>query len=302
MTPAILDRLEKVRKAPGGWTARCPAHADRGPSLSIGIGENEGTVLHCFAGCAPEDIVAAVGLRMRDLFADADEPIGPKPERRVVEVPQPMPEDIVSMELLVDKAAIRLYGQASDHPAVRYAASRFGVTLEDVHRLGLGYAVMGGGPRLVVPFRNGWGRARGFQARALDPDAQVRWLSPRNPQRGSWSRAGWFRGRERDAPIIVTEGPGDALSAVSMGFHAIAIRGASNAEDAHTQDLVMAWSAGRHLIVCGDGDEAGERFSGTLALALQGRGAWVTEVPMPPGADLTDLRAHAGADWVRSFV
>ncbi len=66
---AVLRRLEQVRKAPGSrWTARCPAHPDRSPSLSIKEGSDGRALLYCFAGCSTPDVVAALGLAMRDLF------------------------------------------------------------------------------------------------------------------------------------------------------------------------------------------------------------------------------------------
>ncbi len=34
----VLGRLSGVRKSLKGWTACCPAHDDRTPSLSIGLG------------------------------------------------------------------------------------------------------------------------------------------------------------------------------------------------------------------------------------------------------------------------
>jgi putative DNA primase/helicase len=49
----------------GKWP--CPAHDDRNPSLSVSQG-NEGVVLYCHAGCTTEDVVAALGLTMADLF------------------------------------------------------------------------------------------------------------------------------------------------------------------------------------------------------------------------------------------
>lgn len=72
----ILDRLEGVREAgTGRWLARCPAHEDRSPSLSVRE-TSDGTVLiHDFAGCSPADILAAVGLELKDLFPE-------KPEHR----------------------------------------------------------------------------------------------------------------------------------------------------------------------------------------------------------------------------
>jgi hypothetical protein len=48
-----------------GWMARCPAHDDRSPSLSIA--ERGGKILlHCFAGCTQENVIA--GLRARGLW------------------------------------------------------------------------------------------------------------------------------------------------------------------------------------------------------------------------------------------
>lgn len=43
------------------WMARCPGHYDQNPSLSVRRIEDR-WLLHCFAGCAPEDILAALGL------------------------------------------------------------------------------------------------------------------------------------------------------------------------------------------------------------------------------------------------
>lgn len=66
----LLTRLDGVRPAGDGrWYARCPAHADTSPSLSV-RDTGERVLLHCFAGCEPDDVLAAVGLMWRDLYAD----------------------------------------------------------------------------------------------------------------------------------------------------------------------------------------------------------------------------------------
>jgi hypothetical protein len=50
-------------------TAQCPAHGDNRPSLSIGRRrDGKGIVVHCHAGCATPDVLAAVQLSMQDLF------------------------------------------------------------------------------------------------------------------------------------------------------------------------------------------------------------------------------------------
>lgn len=64
----LLERLERVRETGSEtWVACCPAHDDKSPSLSIKHAD-ERVLVHCFAGCAVEDILAAVGLRLADLF------------------------------------------------------------------------------------------------------------------------------------------------------------------------------------------------------------------------------------------
>jgi hypothetical protein len=67
----VLSRLKGVRTSTRGWRACCPAHADRKPSLSIGLGEHGQVLLKCFAGCTLERIVEAMGLTVTDLFPDA---------------------------------------------------------------------------------------------------------------------------------------------------------------------------------------------------------------------------------------
>jgi hypothetical protein len=66
----LVERLDGVRaRGPGRWSARCPAHEDRSPSLSI-LATDDRVLVHCFAGCAVPSICAAVGIELRDLFHD----------------------------------------------------------------------------------------------------------------------------------------------------------------------------------------------------------------------------------------
>ena len=67
----LLSRLERVRANRNGtWVARCPAHDDRSPSLSIATGDDGKVLLHCFAGCGAVDVVEAVGLELSSLFPE----------------------------------------------------------------------------------------------------------------------------------------------------------------------------------------------------------------------------------------
>jgi hypothetical protein len=66
----LLDRLDRVKRAGDGWQARCPAHEDRTPSLSIREGDDGRVLLKCHAGCSVEAIVDALGISISDLFAE----------------------------------------------------------------------------------------------------------------------------------------------------------------------------------------------------------------------------------------
>jgi hypothetical protein len=72
MTSAeLLSFFDHVRpRGPGRWSARCPAHDDRSPSLSITEGER-GLLLKCWSGCSIHEICRSLGIEQRELFFDA---------------------------------------------------------------------------------------------------------------------------------------------------------------------------------------------------------------------------------------
>jgi putative DNA primase/helicase len=80
----VLDALRErdckpKAKGPGKWEARCPAHEDSKPSLSIGEGTDGRVLVHCFVGCSFGAIVKNLDLEKTDLFADGKDP---KPSRK----------------------------------------------------------------------------------------------------------------------------------------------------------------------------------------------------------------------------
>lgn len=65
----LMPRLSGVRETSSGrWIARCPAHDDRSPSLSIRELPDGKILLHDFGGCAPVDVLHAIGLELHHLF------------------------------------------------------------------------------------------------------------------------------------------------------------------------------------------------------------------------------------------
>lgn len=69
----IVARLEFVRATGNdSYIARCPAHDDKSPSLTIkDVGDGR-TLVHCFAGCGANDVLAAIGLELHDLYPPTD--------------------------------------------------------------------------------------------------------------------------------------------------------------------------------------------------------------------------------------
>ena len=65
----LLQRGAKIHAGPNGqWSATCPVHDDEHASLSIASGEGGRALLHCHAGCSTETVLAALGLKVEQLF------------------------------------------------------------------------------------------------------------------------------------------------------------------------------------------------------------------------------------------
>ena len=74
MTAETIANALGGRKTGPGWIARCPAHDDREPSLSIATGKDGKVLLRCHAGCDQAQVIDALWVRglwePRDRHAD----------------------------------------------------------------------------------------------------------------------------------------------------------------------------------------------------------------------------------------
>lgn len=81
----LLDARDLTAALGGFWRggygmAKCPAHDDRSPSLSIRDGDEDRILVRCHAGCEQEDVIAA--LQDRGLWPSRDyEPRSSRPSR-----------------------------------------------------------------------------------------------------------------------------------------------------------------------------------------------------------------------------
>lgn len=124
MLEQILDKLEKVRRTgKDRYTACCPVHGDKNPSMSLA--EKDGKVLiHCFAcGANGMQVVEALGLPVSTLFE--------KPLERTGEMPKRIKEEIELDRLVVAGAMeMKRKGQRlsySDYKRLKLARHRIGL-------------------------------------------------------------------------------------------------------------------------------------------------------------------------------
>ena len=77
MIDNILNRLTKVKGRNGAYTACCPAHTDKSPSLAIRELDDGRILMKCFADCSVQDIMGSIGMEIGDLFPDTNKDLPP---------------------------------------------------------------------------------------------------------------------------------------------------------------------------------------------------------------------------------
>lgn len=124
----VLSRLEGVRRTGRGtWLARCPAHQDKSPSLSVREADDCKVLIHCFAGCSAHEVVAAIGLEITDLFPPppADPARFGKPERR----PFPTPDAFRAVAFEVTIVGVAGAAIVAGEPFSKYDKERLVVAV-----------------------------------------------------------------------------------------------------------------------------------------------------------------------------
>lgn len=306
---SYLESLENVEEQGDGYLSVCPAHSDTHPSLRSAVSPEGHLMIKCRAGCSTGSVVEALGLSFSDLFdIEVD-----RPALTARSSAEPLSTgDRAQMMAYLRSCADRLQTEEGAL-AASYLLDRFGVDLELASALGLGYDPGGGVesfyllggvyqqvPRVVVPFRDAEGRPSGFQSRALLPH-KVRWAGPTNPpEGGSWSKLAFFDSGSGTDFVVVTEGPGDALTAVAAGVDSVGIRGAALAEG--TGEALSEALRGRRVVLAGDGDRAGGLMNETLGARLHDLGLLVHVLRLPEGVgDITDWAESCPEDFSDIF-
>jgi len=161
--------------------------------------------------------------------------------------------------------------------------------------------------RVMFPITDLRDRVVGFGGRALDADAQAKYLnSPETPlfHKGTmlYNAATARVAAHQGARVIAVEGYVDVIAMVRAGFAAtVAPLGTALTED----QLTLVWRMADEPILCFDGDAAGRRAAYRavdLALPLLRPGKSLAFALLPDGQDPDDLVRSGGAEAVEEVL
>ncbi len=199
----LIGKLDKIKEISGGWQALCPAHDDKSPSLSVKEDVDGKVLIHCHAGCKPEEVVRALGLDMFDLFVKKD-------YRKSWGIP----------------SATTATVQPTTFALAEYAEAK-ALPIEFLKSLGLYDSKYKGGTSVAIPYFNESGEAvtTRFRLSLNGKDNRFRWKTGSKVLLYGLKRLEEFK----DSPFIVlVEGESDCQTLWYHGIPALGIPGANN--------------------------------------------------------------------------
>jgi DNA primase len=161
--------------------------------------------------------------------------------------------------------------------------------------------------RVMFPITDLRGRVIAFGGRALEKDAQAKYLnSPETPlfHKGGtlYNIAAARAAAHKGAPVIAVEGYVDVIAMVTAGFEAtVAPLGTALTAD----QLVLLWKMADEPTLCFDGDGAGRRAAYRavdLALPLIKAGKSLKFASLPEGHDPDDLVRAGGREAIGEVI
>lgn len=232
----FLSHLKGVKNRPNGWMALCPAHDDKQASLSVTKGSTGRILLKCFAGCNTEDIVAALGLKMSNLFVSNKMGRGGRytpPKTHATVQPQKEPHENTGKKKLHPV-------HSDDSNSCNGPTPSSGCTLKEysttkrlpepfLHKLGLREISYLGSPALRISYFNESKEetAVRFRIATTGPD-RFRWRKGSKP-----ILYGLWRLDHVESPkyIVLCEGESDCHTLWFHGIPALGIPGATHWRD-----------------------------------------------------------------------
>src|SRR6201994_3601149 len=161
--------------------------------------------------------------------------------------------------------------------------------------------------RVMFPIADLRGRVIAFGGRALEKDAQAKYLnSPETPlfHKGDnlYNLASARKATHDGSQLVVVEGYVDVIAMVTSGFGAaVAPLGTALTEN----QLALLWKMADEPILCFDGDRAGQKAAyraADLALPLLKPGKSLRIALLPEGQDPDDLARSGGRGAIEEVI
>lgn len=193
--------------------ARCPAHEDRSPSLSVSLGDK--TILfNCWAGCEINAVREALHLNWEDLFYESRDPLSAAEPRQK---PAFTAERRRSMSLEAQVCSTRLQQDAGTLERLR--AER-GWAKKALANLGVGWT----GKKLTLLSKDKDGEPHDLLL--YDPFMRKgrKMLAGEGRSRQPWPPPETVR-TKGSSPLYIVEGEGTAISLASLGLPVVGLPG-----------------------------------------------------------------------------
>jgi len=288
MSAATIAKALGGRKAGIAWIARCPAHDDRDPSLSIADGDHGKVLVRCHAGCEQHRVIAA--LRAHGIWLVEG--------RGGTASLQPRAARELNIDAERTKVALRLWGatsRASGTLVESYLRHR-NIVIPPPSTLRFHVAIKHpSGPRLpaiVALVTNGAdGRPVAVHRTFLAPDGSGK--APVEPAKMMLGpcRGGAVRLADSTDVLMVGEGIETCLAAMqAIGHPTWAALSTSG-----MRSLVLPREV-RDVIVLADGDAGGEAAAMDCGLRWKQEGRRVRIARPPQGMDFNDMLTGGPSD------
>ncbi len=314
------------------WKGRCPFHEDDSPSFVVTPSKNLWNCLGA-CGCGGDTLQLVIkkeGVSFRHACEKLRARIGGAPVTPVVTTrlgtsheALATPQEAADDAALLGKVAEFYHRSFLNEPAaMKYLQARACLHPEAVTYFKLGYANRTLGYRVppvetaagrelkaqlqrlgvlrastghehlngcvVFPIEDQTGRPVQLYGRRIAEAANPRHLYLAGPQRGVWNHAGLLPG----ADWFIGEALIDALTLWSHGWRSVTASYGVNGWTSEHAALVAERRPGR-VVICYDGDTAGNAQAAALAKELSALGIAVWRAALPEGKDLNDMAREA---------
>ncbi len=285
---ALRERGCDPKRNGKGWQARCPAHDDRTPSLSIDAGDDGRALVNCHAGCSVDAVCGALAIAKADLFPERGDGYTRGTPKGVSPSPKP-----------TGKRTARDTGDGPGNDARTFATAREAVAeLERRHgarSASWTYTDAGGDPvGLVIRWNTTTGKDVRPVSRKRDGSG---WFIGGMPTPRPLYALSHLRDAQR---VYVTEGEKAADAARAIGLTA------TTSPHGSKSAAKVDWSplTGRNVVVLPDRDDAGGRYAADVVRLAMAAGAKSVRIvrlaerwpDLPTGGDVADLVERAGDD------